>query len=90
MHYERTSNLFEEVSGGTVFLRITDGADWIVLDGTAETIWSMCVGIVSVESLVASLSEQFSADHRLMQVDVTAFANELVALGLLKVAEDDV
>lgn len=89
MRFRRSPNLIEEITDDTVFVRLADGTDWIVLDNTALLIWKSCKGTFTTDDLVASLTEQFTADEDVISADVEVFMNRLVNLGILQTVRDD-
>ena len=81
--YARTDDVIEADVGGEVVLLHTQNWQYFEFDKVGAAIWNLLNSPSSLDSLVASLTEQFEVDAGRCRQETQAFLDEMVAQGLV-------
>ena len=66
-----------------------ENGDYFSLNGTGFFLWTCLEEPMRLETLATKLSAEYSLDHSQALTDVTAFATDLIACGLVKVVRGE-
>ena len=75
----RSPHVLQRRTIETFVLLAVDGDEPVILAGTGADVWSLLVEARTVDELAATLVEQYSGDPDVIEADVSALLDTLVA-----------
>jgi hypothetical protein len=79
--------MFRELQGEAVILNLASST-YFGLDQVGTRIWQLCATHASLRVVWEAMQHEFDAPSEMLQVDLLAFVDELVAQGLLEVQQN--
>lgn len=66
-----------------VLLHLDDGS-YYSLDEVGSSVWALCDGTRTLSDVAAAICDEYEAPRQAVELDVSEFAGELVAAGLVR------